>query len=325
MRLIFLISILSVGARAGDLNGTALKAKLELLTTGFDARVGVCALGAKESACLRGTETFSLQSVMKLIVGVAVLDAVDHQGWTLADPVIVRKEDLSLSMQPIAEFVGETGYHTTVGELVRRAIVDSDSAAVDFLVAKLGGIGKVQAFLNRKKITGMRIDRDEKHLQTEISGIGWKPAYVDAKLLDQVTVAIPEAKRSAAYEKYQRDQRDTSSPTGMVQMLRELAAGRLVSKSSTQYLLGIMDQTATGPDRLKAGLLKGWRLGHKTGTSGSWKGLTVAFNDVGVMYAPDGGTVVIAVFVGDSHAEATAKAALMANISKAVCQHYLAN
>ncbi len=317
-----MISMLSLGASAGDLNGTALKAKLELLTKGFDARVGVCAVGVKESACLRGAETFSLQSVMKLIVGVAVLDAVDHQGWKLADPVIVRKQDLSLSMQPIAEFVGETGYHTTVGELVRRAIVDSDSAAVDFLVAKLGGIGKVQTFLNRKKITGMRIDRDEKHLQTEISGIEWKPAYVDAKLLDQVTAAIPEAKRSAAYEKYQRDQRDTSSPTGMVQMLRELAAGRLVSKSSTQYLLGVMDQTATGPDRLKAGLLKGWRIGHKTGTSGSWKGLTVAFNDVGVMYAPNGGMVFIAVFVGDSHADASAKAALMASIAKAVCENY---
>ncbi len=71
------------------------------MTKGFDALVGVCALGAKASACLRGAETFSLQSVMKLIVGVAVLDALDHQGWKLADSVIVRKQDLSLSMQPI--------------------------------------------------------------------------------------------------------------------------------------------------------------------------------------------------------------------------------
>ena len=71
---------------------------------------------------------------MKLIVSIAVMDAVDKRGWKLSDPVLLRKQDLSLYMQPISKLVGQAGYRTTVGDLIRRAIVDSDSAAVAIVV-----------------------------------------------------------------------------------------------------------------------------------------------------------------------------------------------
>ena len=38
---------------------------------------------------------------MKLIVSITVMDAVDKRGWKLSDPVLLRKQDLSLYMQPI--------------------------------------------------------------------------------------------------------------------------------------------------------------------------------------------------------------------------------
>jgi len=322
MRLVALFAVLAVCLQAGSLNQAGLQADLERLTKGFDGRVGVCVLGDKALACARGAELFSIQSVMKMIVGMAVLDAVDNRGWKLDESLLFRKQDLSVYQQPIAALIGETGYRTTVGDLVRRAIVDSDSAAVDYLIAKLGGIEKVQAFLTRKRVIGLRVDRDERRLQTEIVGIAWEPEFIDAALFEKAIAAVPDAHRSAAYEKYRTDKRDTSTPTAMVKLLRELAAGRLLSKKSTAWLLDVMEQTATGPDRLKAGLAKGWRLAHKTGSSGSWQGFTVATNDVGILFAPDGGNVAVAVFVADTHAELAARAGLMASIASAIRANY---
>jgi beta-lactamase class A len=65
---------------------------------------------------------------MKLLVAIAVMDAVDRGEWRLADPVVIRKHDLSLAVQPLAKLVTEAGFNTTVDDLVRRAIVDSDRA-----------------------------------------------------------------------------------------------------------------------------------------------------------------------------------------------------
>jgi beta-lactamase class A len=73
----------------------------------------------------------------------------------------------------------------------------------------------------------------------------------------------------------------------MTKLLQLLAENRLLSASSTRRLLEIMTQTATFPDRLKAGVSPGWILAHKTGTSGTWRGVTAATNDVGILMAPD--------------------------------------
>lgn len=139
---------------------------------------------------------------MKLVAGAAVMDAIDHRNWRLADSVIVRREDLSLFVQPIARLVTPDGYRTTVGDLVRRAIVDSDSAATDILISRLGGPAQVQAFLSRARIAGIRIDRDERHLQTEIAGLRWRPEFVDPAVLAEAMSRVPEGVKGAAYREY---------------------------------------------------------------------------------------------------------------------------
>jgi beta-lactamase class A len=309
-------------ALAGSLDHSALQAEFTRLTDGFDGRVGVCALDATEPVCVGGGQHFSMQSVMKLIVGMAVMDAVDHGQLHLQDAIVVRREDLSLLAQPLAALVGPQGYRTTVGDLVRRAIVDSDSAAADILIAKLGGPRQVEAFLTRKGVYEVRVDRDERHLQTEILGLTWKPEYVDTAVFQEAVDAVPARQRNIAYRRYRSDPRDTATPEDMVTFLQQLATGKLLSASSTNFLLGVMTETTTFPDRLKAGVPKGWTLAHKTGTSGSWRGVTAATNDVGILRAPDGGLVSLVVFVGDSRAPEPARADLMAQIAAAVAAHY---
>jgi beta-lactamase class A len=267
--------------------------------------------------CARGDERFSLQSVMKLLVAVAVLDRVDRGEWRLTDEVIVRRQDLSLHVQPLAKLVGEHGFATDIGDLVRRAVIASDSAATDVLLARLGGPAKVQALLQAKGFPGIRIDRDERHLQTETLGLKWRSEFVDAAVFDRAVAAVPKARRAAAYHRYQMDQRDTATPRGMTALLHALAQGRLLSPGSTEFLLQAMRDTTTFPDRLRAGLAAGWTIGHKTGTSASWEGVTAATNDVGILFGPNGERVAVTVFIGDSTAPPADRAAVMARIAAA--------
>ncbi len=302
----------------------ALKQRLEALVQGKDGRVGICAQDQGGTmVCVRGEERFSLQSVVKLIVGAAVFDAADRGLADLKAPIVVKPENLSLSVQPLAKIVEREGvFQTNADDLVRRAIVDSDSAAVDILIERLGGPAKVDQFAEGKGILGIRIDRDERHLQTETVGLRWKPDYVDAKVLQKAMKAVPEAERDAAFEAYQKDPRDTATPRAMTAFLAALMNGKLLATGSTQRLLAIMGETVTFPDRLRAGTGEGWSVAHKTGTSRTWKGVNAATNDVGILTAPDGGKIAVAVFVADSRETPTQRSAIIAGAAQAVTEAY---
>ncbi len=306
---------------SATLDSSALERELAGLSRSFDGRVGACVRDAKNFACTKGADHFSMQSVMKLLVGVAVLDAVDHHAWRLEEQITIRKQDLSLNVEPLADLVWDSGFRTTIGDLVRRAIIQSDSAATDFLIARLGGPPAVQQCLNRLNIKGIRLDRDERHLQTETVGLEWRAAFIDATVLDAARAAVPEASRERAFVAYTKDARDTSTPKGMVDFLYRLQDRRLLSESSTAFVLKSMEDCATFPDRLKAGLPPGWKVAHKTGTSGSWKGVTVATNDVGIIAVPDGTKLAVAVFVADSKATAAERSSIIAKVSAAASAH----
>jgi beta-lactamase class A len=297
-----------------------LQGALERAAAGSGGRLGACVQPVPGPAtCVRGDERFSLQSVMKLVVGMAVLAAVDEGRLRLADPVVVTAADRSLGVQPIMELVGEGGHATTVGELVERAIVDSDSAAVDVLVEKLGGMAAVQAWLGAQRLD-VRLDRLEKELQAETAGLRWRPEYTDEAVLAADEARLSAADERAAFAAYLADPRDTATPRAMTALLVRLAEGELLSPSSTAWLRGVMEKTRTGPDRLRAGVPAGWTIGHKTGTSGTVDGVTGTVNDVGLLTAPDGRTIAVSVFLAESKADAKTRAATIAAVARAAAK-----
>lgn len=298
----------------------SLQHQLDRLTTG-DGRIGVCAEDVlKFSVCSNGNQRFSMQSVVKLIVAAAAMDMVDRKAWRLDEPVTVRRENLSLYVQPIAKRVAAKGeVRTTIGELIRDAVVASDSAATDILIERMGGPQAIQSFLTRHGLAeSVRVDRNERDLQTEIAGLTWKPEYVDAHVLELAEKRVPEVQRERAFRAYLKEERDTATPRGMTSFLAKLAAGELLSQASSAHLLGIMRRTATFPDRLRAGTPEGWTIAHKTGTGPTLNGLNSVTNDVGVLTAPSGGWVAISVFVAESRRPSKERAAVIARAAQVI-------
>jgi beta-lactamase class A len=86
------------------------------------------------------------------------------------------------------------------------------------------------------------------------------------------------------------DRRDSSTPHGMVELLRRIYKAELIKPESRNYLLGLMSRCQTGKNRIRALLPTGTLVEHKTGT------LTGLTDDVGFITMPDGHRIVVAVF-----------------------------
>jgi beta-lactamase class A len=293
-----------------------VQAELQRLAARTDGVLSACIASGGPIECINGERPMPMQSVMKLIVAIAVLDEVDRGTWSLQDQVSLHRSDISPFASPLAGAIGDRGLRTTVADLVTRAVIDSDSTAVDVLIARLGGPRAVQAMVRRKAIEGIRIDRDEKGLQTETLGLTWRETYASARAMRAAEAAVPPAVRDAAFKAYQSDPRDRATARGMTQMLERLAHGQLLSPRSTRFLISTMERTRTFPGRLKAGAPAGWRVAHKTGTSGVWRGVTAATNDVGLLRAPDGRFVAVAAFLANSRASSDVRDAALTEVSR---------
>lgn len=315
---LLLLSTLGSHAFAGSPSAAA---RFEALAKSTDGRVGICALDTPGAApsCVNGDQNFSIQSVMKLVVTAAVMDAVDRGRLRLDDVIVVKPAHASPGPQDFANLVKAKGsLATPIEELMRRAVVDSDSTSVDVLLDHIGGVEVVGTFLKRNGIGGLRVDRNERQLQAESVGLAWRAEFADEKAFDAALKALPTEKRDAAWNAYVKDPRDTATPRGMVAFLDALAHGRLLSAASTRKLLDVMESTVTGPRRLRAGVPKDWRIGHKTGTSRGWKGMVAATNDVGILTSPSGKRIPIAVFVADSKRTTAEREAVIAAAARIV-------
>ena len=297
-----------------------LEARLRRMGKAFGGRIGIAVFAIDEgwATSFNGDAELPQQSVAKLWVSVAVLDRVDKGQLSLSDRVTIRKEDLSLFHQPIRERVGEGGYSTTLGDLMVRAITQSDNAANDALVRAAGGPWAVQVTVVAKNLGEIRFGPGERELQTTAAGLTWKPEYSFDRTFWEEREALPPDQRRKALEAYLADPPDAASALDIAETLGRLKRGELLSPESTTHLLTLMGHTSTGSSRLRAGVASGWTLAHKTGTGQVNGALATGYNDVGLLTAPDGRTYAVAVLIGATRRPFKERSALIAEVARAV-------
>jgi beta-lactamase class A len=270
-------------ALAASLNTLCLNTELTILAARASGRVGICVSDGTKGVSLHGGEQFPLYSVVELPVAVAVLDAVDRGKIHLNDVITVQADDHGSHDQNPTKLDGPNGSKATTQDLLARMIADNDSRATDSLITKLGGPRVVQSVLVKKGIRGFHLDRNE---------------------LDP---------RSFASRHH-----NTATPIAVANLLQWLVNGWLLSPHSSALLLETMGKTRAFPDRLKAGLPTGWLIADKS-AGATAKDVPSATNDVGILMAPDARSfVVAAVFITNSRAGDQDRAALIANIARAV-------
>lgn len=200
-------------------------------------------------------------------VGVAALDlntgeSVSIKGDTpfpMASTVKVAIAALYLSQVDHGQkTLDDTINGESARTLMGRMLIFSDNHAADILFKDVGGPRALHDWLVDNGVHGVHVDR------------------TIAQLL--------AAKRDLW------DTRDSSTPKAMVDLLRRIYKGDLISPQSRNYLLGVMAKCETGRNRMKWLLPAGTPVEHKTGT------LNGLADDVGFISMPDGHRIAIAIF-----------------------------
>ena len=300
-----------------------LAARLDELGNGFNGDVGIAVkdLQTGWTTDFDGASRFPQQSVSKFWVTLTLLDKVDRGLLSLYEPVTVRRSDLTLFNQPIAALIKGNGYTTTHADLIARAMQQSDNTANDFNLRRAGGPEAVRAFLEKKRITGVRFGPGERLMQSATAGLEWQQSYSIGNGFYAARSALPMATRRAALDRYLADPVDGATPLGIVDALGKLKDGELLSAASTQRLLALMSTTRTGPQRLKGGLAPGWKLAHKTGTGQVLGGVGTGYNDIGIVTAPDGRSYAVAVLIRKTAAPIQQRMQLMQKTTRAVIDY----
>ena len=145
-----------------------------------------------------------------------------------------------------------------VRKLMAKMLIYSDNHAADMLFKDVGGPHAVHTWLVQNGIHGVRVDR------------------MIAQLL--------------ADKRDLWDHRDSSTPMGMIELLKRIYKADIISPKSRNYLLDLMAQCHTGRNRMKWLLPAGTPVEHKTGT------LNGLSDDVGFITMPDGHRIAVAIF-----------------------------
>lgn len=310
---------LGTASLSASADSSAVEKEIARLATAVDGTVGVAAWrldGRGTPVHLNADQSFPMASTFKVAVAAAILAKVDA-GELRLDTMVAVEPAMYVDSLVIAEHFIHPGVSLSIHNLIEVMMTNSDNTATDVLVAQAGGPAAVTAWLRGQGIEGQRIDRDTRTLLKEFFGVD-TTGLSKAEVLELVKARPELAKRGAgAYEPYDTDPRDSSTPQAMAQLLERIFTGKALSADSTKVLTSVMERCRTCDARLRGRMPPGTVVADKSGTVGG------TVNDVGVVTLPDGSQFAIAAFVKASNAPRPERERVIAEIARTVRDFYL--
>jgi len=266
-----------------DLDGLRQSITEIISTKNATFGIGMYDFETQETLFMNKDEPFVLLSVVKFPQALAILDQVDQGNFDYEMKIRIEKSDLRPNTySPLRDKRPDGNFDITLSEALSYTISQSDNNVCDKLFKLLGGTKAAEDYIHSLGLKDISIGTD----------------YADME-------------KNTMYA-------NQSSPKDMLELLRRFYERELLSTESSDLLWSKMVETSTGPDRIKGLLPEGTVVGHKTGTSGTDEnGVTVAFNDIGIVNLPHGGSFAIVIFISNSKEDDEINASSIAEISKA--------
>ena len=266
-----------------------LEQRVVQLADGAKGRIGVAAvdLATGQEVAVLGDQRFPMASTSKVAIAATYLEGVDKGRWTLTRElpllVAVRSTPFSSDKAPVRE-----GQYFTAHELIELMLTRSNNSATDALLRAVGGPTAVNDWARRAGIKGYNLTRD---IATLVRDDGeFDPAsHIDI--------------------------RDSATPRDMVRLLTGLYQGKWLSAGSRDLLISTMEKCRTGVRRIPALLPDDVTVAHKTGS------LNNTSSDVGILKAPDGRSIALAIYVTGQGSRANREAKI-ASIARAIYDGY---
>lgn len=280
---------LGTEARAPRTYSSAFEATVAALANAAEGRIGVAAVDLSTGRTINvlGNQRFPMASTSKIAIAATFLAGVDRGRYRLSDQyplmIPVRSAKFDGPVAPV-----RAGEMLSADRLIELALVRSDNAATDALLAAVGGPQAVNRWVATTGIGEFSIDRDIATLVRDDGAV------------DPATTI---------------DSRDSATPLAMTAMLRGIYQGQWLSPASRQFLLTAMANCITGKRRIPALIPEGARIAHKTGT------LSNTASDIGIIETPDGRAMALAIYVTGQGGR-TNRDARIAAIARAIYDGY---
>jgi beta-lactamase class A len=322
MRISWLLLALPVFVlRAADVHEVNLEREMSRLATVSGGEVGAVAIHIESGriAALNGAGHFPMASTVKVPVAVQLLSLIDQGEEALDHMITIQPGDLHPGSGTLTPLFNKPGVILSVRNLMELMLLISDNSAADVCMRLARGPKAITNRMQALGFDGIRVDRPTIGLIADIDGVEALPPDSESTpdKIEALLNGVPRLKRRTAYEHFQKDPRDTSTPEAMARLLVSLYRRELLKPQSAELLLDIMHRCQTGAARLKGLLPEGTEVAHKTGT------LSGVADDVGIMTLPfGGGHVALAVFVKASDAEPAKRERGIAEIARAVHDYF---
>lgn len=285
--LLFIVFLIPISVEAQ----VSLHDQIEQIAKPAKAIVGVSVLNLEtgDTVNYNGKARLVLHSVMKFPIALTVLHLVDSGVLKLDQMIHVTKKDMQKTYSPLRDKYPKGNVDVSVSDLLSYMVSQSDNDACDILLRVLNGPQTVQSFMLKSGIRGIAIRASEADMAS-----AWELQYTN-----------------------------WCKPTEMTLLLQKFYQGKILSKTSTDFLYKIMTETTTGPKRIKGLLPDGTVVAHKTGTSPTnAEGLSPATNDVGIITLPNGNHLIVSIFVCNSTDDEATRDSIIAKIAKASYDFY---
>lgn len=254
---------------AGASQPAGLQTLLDADAAGFPGRAGIWVkhLATGQDAGVRADEVFNSASVIKIPILVLAFQMADRGELDLDERVTIRKEDVR-GGSGIFRY-HDPGLQPTVRDVLLQMVITSDNTATDLAIAKVGGVARVNAWLNAS-------------------------GYGDAVRLVQTTGELFAKYGALPPDGAARNEKTNADRGYWLGEITPRAIGRLIegierktvaSAASCEAMLRMMRAQQAGQRRLNHYLTV--PVAHKTGDFPP-----VLANDVGIVYARSGPIVV---------------------------------
>lgn len=289
-------------------------------------------LATGETVAVRGDTHFDSASTIKIAVLVMAFQLADQHKLKLDERYTVKSSDFRggtgvLSKRP-------TGEAVTVRDLLTQMIINSDNAATDIMIAKLGGIERVNQWITRQGYRVLHLNKftldmfrqafelvDPKYKSLtpeEVFALATgDPKFAASRIQQfrQEAQAANLGEKVAKRAQMEHSWLGVASPVEMGRLLEGIEKCTVASPRACAAMKQMLRNQQLGTGKIPKYLAV--PVGHKTGEAGG------VSNDVGIIYAHSGPIVVAFYCMGYPYSPSTADAdERIAKLAKLVVDHF---
>jgi beta-lactamase class A len=315
-----------------------LARKIQAIEKKSGTIMGVTAIHIEKNKTIshNSTKRFFMASTIKLPIAMAFLNRIDDKKDSLDRRITLDYHNSVPGSGTLYHLFEKKNLSMSTQQILTHMLIHSDNSASDtillaangpaFVTERMAALGFKNIFVNRS-IIEMLMDTnhvDHTLLKEPHTVFFWKKAFNKVPLQTKVL----------AWQRFQKDTRDTTTPDDMAKLLVKLYKTQALSKSNTQLLINIMEHCRTGRSRIKGLLPSNVKVAHKTGTWAideqnyiKYPGAKKLFrfvSDVGIITLPrNKGHIAIAVYVKSRAANDYMRSRAIALTSRAIYDHFM--